>query len=104
MVYSTWFALLTYGVLHFTLTHFFAGEVRTMFEQEAANALYMDAFFREKPNYAISWLHSLARGRYGTAAQALLQSSEGTTKLEGKHVRWKVFGLSIFRLLIISTS
>jgi len=71
-----------------------------MFEQEAANAAYMDAFFREKPNYAISWLHDLAQGRYGAAAHALLQDSEDANKLEAKHVRWKVFDLSICRVLI----
>ena len=56
-----------------------------MFEQEASYASYMDAFFREKPNSAISWIHDLGQGRYGSAGHALLKDAD-ETNLEGKHV------------------
>jgi len=70
-------------------TYFYhAGEVRTMFEQEAAHAVYMDAFFRERPNAAISWIHDLGKASYGSAASALLKDAENATNLEGKHVRF----------------
>jgi len=59
-----------------------------MFEQEAAHAVYMDAFFRERPNTAISWIHDLSKASYGSAASALLKDAENATNLEGKHVRF----------------
>jgi len=57
-----------------------------MFEQEASYASYMDAFFRERPNSAICWIHDLGQGKYGSAGHALLRDADNATNLEGKHV------------------
>lgn len=57
-----------------------------MFEQEASCTSYMDAFFRERPNSAISWIHDLGQGRYGSASQALWKDADNAIDLEGKHV------------------
>ncbi|CAA7271672.1 unnamed protein product [Cyclocybe aegerita] len=62
------------------------GEIRTMFEQEAECGPYMDAFFREGPNSAVSWIHDLGKSRFGSAANALLHDAGQATNLEGKHL------------------
>jgi len=59
-----------------------------MFEQEAAHAVYMDAFFRERPNTSISWIHDLGKARFGSAASALLKDADSASNLEGKHVSY----------------
>jgi nuclear pore complex protein Nup133 len=57
-----------------------------MFEQEASYASYMDAFFRERPNAAISWIHNLGQGKYGSAGHTLLKDAESAKFLKVKHV------------------
>ena len=89
MVHTAWFVNSKLGNLHSVEYLFFApipAEVRTMFGQQADYANYMDTFFRDKPNVAISWIHDLGQGRYGSAADALLRGAEVANNLEGKHV------------------
>lgn len=66
-----------------------------MFNQEAQRGAYMDAFFRQYPNIAISWIRDLGKSSHGSAALALLQDAEGASNLEAKHV-------SSFRLECLS--
>ncbi|KAF8163334.1 methyltransferase type 11 [Crassisporium funariophilum] len=66
------------------------GEVRVMFDEEAHGGGYLDAFFREKPNIAISWIHDLGKERFGYAASALLQNAKSASNLEGKHLMLSV--------------
>ncbi|OBZ75079.1 hypothetical protein A0H81_04264 [Grifola frondosa] len=68
------------------------GELRTMFTQEQDG--YMDSFFAEHPNPAISWIHDLGRGRYGLASQALLSEAEHATELTTKHLMLSIGKLS----------
>lgn len=63
-----------------------SAEIRTMFEQETSYAKNMDVFFRERPNSAISWIHDLGQGRYGSVSHALLKDADGASNLDGKHV------------------
>ena len=82
------FCFLSLRNLHsfdFTFFDLIPGEVRAMFEQ-ADYANYMDSFFHDKPNVAISWIHDLGQGRYSSAADALLRDAEVANNLEGKHV------------------
>lgn len=58
-----------------------------MFDQESQRASYMDIFFKENSNYALSWIHDLGQGRFGSAASSLLKVAESSTNLEGRHVR-----------------
>jgi nuclear pore complex protein Nup133 len=75
------------GIAHFLdCTECCAAEVRTMFEQEGSYASYLDAFFRDRPNGAISWIHDLGHGRYGSTGHTLLKDADIATNLEGKHV------------------
>ncbi|PPR00501.1 hypothetical protein CVT24_005524 [Panaeolus cyanescens] len=64
------------------------GEVRTMFdpELEAQRGVYLDAFFKAHPNWAISWLNDLGKGRYEDAAMGLFKDASGTGNLEAKHL------------------
>jgi hypothetical protein len=62
------------------------GELRVMFAQEDVQSGYMDRFFAENPNTAISWIHDLGKGRHEAAAAALLHEAEQATNLETKHV------------------
>ena len=57
-----------------------------MFDQEAKRAAYIDAFFRQYPNIAISWIRDIERASYGSAAAALLDDAQTATNLEAKHV------------------
>ncbi|KAF8964670.1 hypothetical protein BDZ97DRAFT_1660027 [Flammula alnicola] len=70
------------------------GEVRTMFDQEAQRGAYLDVFFRQRPNIAISWMHDLGKARYGAAASALLEDAESATNLEAKHLMLSLGKLS----------
>jgi len=58
-----------------------------MFDQESQRASYMDSFFKENPNVALSWIHDLGQGRFGPAASSLLKVAESAANLEGRHVR-----------------
>jgi len=87
VVHTAWFVNSSLRNLHsFDSFVPILGEVRTMFEQEADYANYMDSFFRDKPNVAISWIHDLGQGRYNPAADALLRDAEVANNLEGRHV------------------
>ncbi|KAJ3516620.1 hypothetical protein NLJ89_g1011 [Agrocybe chaxingu] len=55
-------------------------------QHEAECGPYMDAFFRERPNSAVSWIHDLGKSRFGSAANALLHDAGQATNLEGKHL------------------
>lgn len=78
----------SYSLLRFSTLIFSSliGEVRTMFDQEAKRAAYIDAFFRQYPNIAISWIRDIERAGYGSAASALLDDAQTATNLEAKHV------------------
>lgn len=63
------------------------GELRTMFEQEVASSTFLEAFFRERPNPSISWIHDLGEQQFDYAGAALLQDADTATNLESKKVR-----------------
>ncbi|KAF7796966.1 hypothetical protein EIP86_008154 [Pleurotus ostreatoroseus] len=69
------------------------GELRTMFAQEQ-NVDYLDRFFAESHYPYVSWLHDLGRGRYGMAAQTLLEEADGAPELSSKHLMLSIGKLS----------
>ncbi|KAL0946843.1 hypothetical protein HGRIS_013011 [Hohenbuehelia grisea] len=58
------------------------GELRTMFAQEDAHAIYMDRFFAQHRTPWISWLHDLGKERYGAAATTLIDEAQKASNLE----------------------
>ncbi|KDR81643.1 hypothetical protein GALMADRAFT_239719 [Galerina marginata CBS 339.88] len=78
-------------LFHWYIQH---GEIRTMFDQEAPGTAYVDVFFREHPNIAISWINDLGKSRFGSAASALLEDAENATNLEAKHLMLSIGKLS----------
>ncbi|KXN86872.1 hypothetical protein AN958_09467 [Leucoagaricus sp. SymC.cos] len=61
------------------------GELRVMFSQEDEKG-YLDRFFAEQPNPAISWLDDIGKGRFDAASAALLTEAQGAGNLESKHL------------------
>lgn len=57
-----------------------------MFDQQAPGASFLDFFFREHPDNAISWVNDLGKSRYSPAASALLADAANAKNLEAKHV------------------
>jgi nuclear pore complex protein Nup133 len=55
-------------------------------EGSVAHDAYMDKYFTQHPHPAISWVHDVGKGRYKSAAGALLEESSQATHLEEKHV------------------
>ncbi|KAF9476583.1 methyltransferase type 11 [Pholiota conissans] len=70
------------------------GEVRTMFAREAQLGAYIDAYFRQHPNIAISWIRDLGKSGHGSAASVLLQDAQIATDLEAKHLMLSIGKLS----------
>lgn len=67
----------------------FAGEVRTLFAQEEHQPIfgaYLDKFFATHQHPSMSWLHDVGKGRYGIAANSLLEEAESAGELSAKHV------------------
>ncbi|KAF8654069.1 hypothetical protein AX16_003602 [Volvariella volvacea WC 439] len=63
------------------------GELRIMFAQDGSSySHYMDKYFVENPNNAISWIHNLDKGRHKTAAAELLAEAKQTPSIEAKHL------------------
>ena len=57
-----------------------------MFSQEGEQSVFIDKFFRQKPNPGISWLHDVAKKNYGEAHAALYEEAGKANNLEVKHV------------------
>lgn len=84
MVYPTWSG---FSHLHvYTLIIVRTGELRAMFSEEDTHSAYLDKFFGENPNTAISWIYDLGKARYVVAVTALLIEAEQAKNLEAKHV------------------
>ncbi|EKM55617.1 uncharacterized protein PHACADRAFT_256352 [Phanerochaete carnosa HHB-10118-sp] len=65
------------------------GEVRTLFAQEQHHAVfsaYLDKFFASHRHPSVSWLHDIGKGRYGIAANSLLEEAESAGELSAKHL------------------
>lgn len=60
------------------------GELRVMFSQEDEKG-FLDKFFAEKPNPAISWLDDIGKERFDAASSALLSEAQGAANLEAKY-------------------
>jgi nuclear pore complex protein Nup133 len=56
-----------------------------MFSQEDEKG-YLDKFFVEQPNPAISWLDDIGKGRFDAASGALLSEAQSASNLKSKHV------------------
>ncbi|KAK2466879.1 hypothetical protein APHAL10511_001137 [Amanita phalloides] len=68
------------------------GEIRVMFSQEIEG--YMDKFFADNPNNAISWLNDIGKVRYGESAVSLLAESQKSYNLEVAHLMLSIGKLS----------
>ena len=64
------------------------GEVRTLFalEEEPEFDMYVDRFFERRRHPSVQWIHDIGKGRYGIAANLLLEEAEGATELSAKQV------------------
>ena len=67
-----------------------------MFARDGSHTGYLDKFFRENINTAVSWINDLGKSRYGDAATALLAEAEKATNLEAKHVSYSPIPLVDF--------
>uniref|UniRef100_A0A0W0FLK8 Uncharacterized protein n=1 Tax=Moniliophthora roreri TaxID=221103 RepID=A0A0W0FLK8_MONRR len=70
------------------------GELRVMFAQQPAHNEYLDKYFAEHPNPAISWIQDLRNRRHEAAATALLQFATQETNLEAKELMLSIGKLS----------
>jgi len=57
-----------------------------MYAQSDTFSNYLDIYFQQKSQPAISWIHDIGKGQWGAAAGALLLHSAQATELETKHV------------------
>lgn len=58
-----------------------------MFNQSSAlQSGYLERFFSEEPNAAISWIYNIGKEHYGRAAADLLEEASKASNLEVKHV------------------
>lgn len=66
------------------------GEVRTLFAQEhhSSFSAYLDKFFATHQHPSVSWIHDVGKGRFGIAADALLEEADSAGELSAKHVRY----------------
>lgn len=65
-----------------------------MFELETQRGPYIDTYFRQHPNIAVSWIRDIGKSDYGSAARALLEDSATAKELETKHVNHQHIVLS----------
>ncbi|KAF9564613.1 hypothetical protein CPC08DRAFT_684782 [Agrocybe pediades] len=70
------------------------GELRTMFDQQAPGASYLDFFFNDHPDNSISWINDLGKSRHSPAASALLADATNAKNLEAKHLMLSIGKLS----------
>ncbi|KAK7054841.1 hypothetical protein VNI00_003304 [Paramarasmius palmivorus] len=70
------------------------GELRVMFAQQPSHNEYLDKYFAEHPNPAISWIHDLGNRRHEEAATALLKVATLETNLETKQLMLSIGKLS----------
>ncbi|TDL24789.1 hypothetical protein BD410DRAFT_813702 [Rickenella mellea] len=69
-------------------------ELRSMFAQSDVYSTYIDAFFSKNAHPAISWIHDLEKGRWGTASHTLLLQANHTPDLSVRHVMLSIGKLS----------
>jgi len=70
------------------------GELRTLFAQQEKYSHYIDLYFSEHPNPAISWVNDMGKGRYGAASESLLEVAKNENTLEVKHLMLSIGKLS----------
>lgn len=71
------------------------GELRVMFNQSSAlQSGYLERFFSEEPNAAISWIYNIGKEHYERAAADLLEEASKASNLEVKHLMLSVGKLS----------
>lgn len=62
------------------------GQLYDLLSQDEAYGAYLTAFFQQYPHPELSWIHDIARGRYGESAASLVAVEGNTAELAQKHL------------------